>query len=182
MINIYGKGGHAKVVHAVIKQNEAAASIRFWSDVDFNNGIQGKWVVAIGDNLDRMKVVGLLGSVEFITVISNTAIVSNCKISEGSQLLQGCVVQTGTVIGKHCILNTAASVDHDCILNDFSFIGPNATLCGGVNIGAGSFVGAGAVILPNITIGKNVIVGAVAVVTKNIHDDVVITGNPARQL
>ena len=80
----------------------------------------------------------------------------------------------------HCIVNTASSIDHDCILEDFTFIGPNATLCGGVEIGECSFIGAGSVILPYIKIGKNCIIGAGSVVTKNIPDNSTAYGNPAK--
>ena len=57
---------------------------------------------------------------------------------------------------------------------------PNATLCGGVQIGDETFIGAGVVVLPQIKIGKRVIVGAGTVVTKNIPDGVTVVGNPGK--
>lgn len=178
MINIYGKGGHAKVVNSVIKFPK---KVIYWNDDDYNNNIKGYWIIAIGNNQSRKKIAEKLGDAEYLTVISETAITSgNSEINQGSQILHGAVIQIGTKIGKHCIVNTAASIDHDCILEDFSFIGPNATLCGGVEIGEGSFIGAGAVILPYIKIGKNCMIGAGSVVTKDIPNNSTAYGNPAK--
>ena len=153
----------------------------YWNDDDYNNKIKGDWVIAIGNNQNRKKIVEKLGNVNYLTVISDTAIISgNSEINEESQILHGSVIQIGTKIGKHCIVNTSASIDHDCILEDFAFVGPNATLCGGVEIGEGSFIGAGAVILPYIKIGKNCMIGAGSVVTKDIPEGWTVYGNPAK--
>ena len=190
MINIYGKGGHANVLTSIL-QNVHPKQIKFWNDESYekevgdfdpyNNNIKGDWIIAIGNNKNRKKVAELLGNDCYITVTHNSAIVdANINPGEGSQILHGSVIQVGTKIGKHCIINTAASVDHDCVLGDFSFIGPNATLCGGVEIGEGTFIGAGAVVLPYIKIGKNCMIGAGSVVTKNLPDGITAYGNPVK--
>jgi sugar O-acyltransferase (sialic acid O-acetyltransferase NeuD family) len=190
MINIYGKGGHAKVIESVL-WNTHPKQITFWDDESYerevgefdpyNNNIKGNWVIAIGNNKSRKRIAELLGNGCYIIMIHNSAIVNrNINPGEGSQILHNSVVQTGTTIGKHCIINTAASIDHDCILGDFSFIGPNATLCGGVEIGEGTFIGAGAVILPYIKIGKNCMIGAGSIVTKNLPDGITAYGNPVK--
>jgi len=178
MTNIYGKGGHAKVVNSVIKFPK---KVMYWNDDDYNDRIKGYWIIAIGNNQNRKKIAEKLGNVEYLTVISETSIISgNSEIDQGSQILHGAVIQIGTKIGKHCIVNTAASIDHDCILEDFTFVGPNATLCGGVKIGEGSFIGAGATILPYVKIGKNCMIGAGSVVTKDMPDNITAYGNPAK--
>ena len=178
MTNIYGKGGHAKVVNSVIKFPK---KVMYWNDDDYNDNIKGYWIIAVGNNQNRKKIAEKLGYVEYLTVISETAIISgNSNIDQGSQILHGAVIQIGTKIGKHCIVNTAASIDHDCILEDFTFVGPNATLCGEVYVGEGSFIGAGSVILPGIKIGKNCMIGAGSVVTKDIPNNVTVYGNPAK--
>lgn len=178
MINIYGKGGHARVVNSVLKYPK---KVMYWNDDDYNDSIKGHWVIAIGNNQNRKKVAEKLGDVNYLTVISDTAITSgNSDIEKGSQILHNAVIQIGTKIGKHCIVNTSASIDHDCILEDFTFVGPNATLCGKVHIGEESFIGAGSVILPGIKIGKNCMIGAGSVVTKDIPDNSIAYGNPAK--
>ena len=193
MINIYGNGGHAKVVSSLLYQthNLDPTQLKFWNDSSYekevgdfdpyNNNIEGKWLIAIGNNNSRKRIAELLGNDCYITVIDKSAILDrNITPGTGSQILHNSTIQIGTKIGKHCIINTAASIDHDCILGDFSFIGPNATLCGGVEIGEGTFIGAGAVILPYIKIGKNCMIGAGSVVTKNLPDEITAYGNPVK--
>ena len=189
MINIYGKGGHASVINSVLC-NSHTKQIRFWDDRSYEkevddsnlyNNIEGYWIIAIGDNKARKRIAELLGNDCYFTLIHESVIIDkNINLGTGSQILHGSVIQVGTTIGKHCIINTAASVDHDCVLEDFSFIGPNATLCGGVEIGEGTFIGAGAVVLPHVKIGKNCIIGAGSVVTKNLPNGITAYGNPAK--
>jgi len=187
MINIYGKGGHAYVIKKALESNPSKYfKVYMFNDDDYDSSPlmhdiinMDPWIIGIGNNKDRKKISKKLKGKKFTTVIHHSAI---CDIDpgEGSQIMMGSVVQVGTKIGKHCIINTAASVDHDCILEDFTFIGPNATLCGGVEIGEGTFIGAGAVVLPYIKIGKNCMIGAGAVVTKDIPSDSLAYGNPAK--
>jgi len=178
MINIYGKGGHAKVVESTITLEQC----KFFNDDDYDPSYKGLWIIGIGNNKNRKRVAKeVLKDKEFITIMSvNSVYDPSIDPGEGTQIMAGAVIQIDTTIGKHCIINTAASVDHDCILGDFTFIGPNVTLCGGVEIGECSFIGAGAVVLPYIKIGKNCMIGAGSVVTKDIPDDVTAYGNPAK--
>jgi len=180
MINIYGKGGHAKVVASALIST-IDYGIKFFNDDDYDPNRLGTWLIAIGNNYDRKRIANKLAGHEFGIIIADNA---NCDLNinpgEGTQILQSATVQVGTKIGKHCIINTAASIDHDCILSDFSFIGPNVTLCGGVEIGECSFIGAGSVILPYIKIGKNCMIGAGSVVTKDIPNNTTAYGNPAK--
>jgi len=179
MINIYGKGGHARVVNSVL-WNRHPNQINFYNDEDFNLQ-EGNWIIAIGNNTARKRIAEeVLGEIDYLTIIAESALVYDSDIGEGTQILHRAVVQVGTKIGRHCIINTSSSIDHDCILGDFSFIGPNATLCGGVEIGEGTFIGAGATILPYIKIGKNCMIGAGSVVTKNMPDNIMAYGNPAK--
>ena len=179
MINIYGKGGHAKVVKSVISSWCVSS---FFNDDDYDESTKGPWVVGIGNNKSRKRIVEeVLKNKEFITIMSATCICDDSIIiGEGSQIMAGAIIQVDTVIGDHCIINTAASVDHDCFIDSYVHIAPNSTLCGGVNVGECSFIGAGSVILPYIKIGKNCIIGAGSVVTKDIPDNSIAYGNPAK--
>lgn len=182
MINIYGKGGHARVVKYALDTHPQKVRIPYmYNDDDYDSTLTDPWVIAIGDNKSRKLIANKLkaDNKKFTTVIHHTAI-GDINPGEGSQIMMGSVVQVGTKIGKHCIINTSASIDHDCVLEDFTFIGPNATILGGVKIGEGSYIGGGAIVLPYIKIGKNCMIGAGAVVTKDIPDDSLAYGNPAK--
>ena len=178
MINIYGKGDHAKVVSSAIRLQQ----FKFYDDSDYNPLVEGLWVIGIGNNKTRKRIAEeVLRGKRFISTFSANSIChSSSNIGGGTQVMAGAVIQMGCKIGSHSIINTAASVDHDCELGKYSFIGPNATLCGGVSVGECSFIGAGATVLPYIKIGKNCMIGAGSVVTKDIPDNVTAYGSPAK--
>lgn len=49
-----------------------------------------------------------------------------------------------------------------------------------VRIKKGSWIGANAIILPGVEIGENCVIGAGAIVTKSVPDHVIAVGNPAK--
>lgn len=51
-----------------------------------------------------------------------------------------------------------------------------------VRIGPGAFIGARAMLLPGVQVGKGAFVAAGSVVTRSVPDDMVVGGNPAREL
>lgn len=51
-----------------------------------------------------------------------------------------------------------------------------------IRVGSHVFIGINAIILPGVEIGDQVIVGAGAVVTKSVPAGVIVAGNPARQI
>ena len=96
--------------------------------------------------------------------------------------MAGVAIEADTLIGKHCIINTFSSINHECRIGDFVHISPNATLCGGVEVGEGSWIGAGAVVIQGIKIGKNCMIGAGAVVIRDVPDGTTVAGNPAKRI
>ncbi|MCH9009855.1 MAG: acetyltransferase, partial [Chloroflexi bacterium] len=89
------------------------------------------------------------------------------------------VINSKAVIGDGCICNTGSIVEHECELGDYVHLGPSATLCGNVKVGAGTLIGANSVVSPGIIIGSNVIIGAGSVVVSNIRDGKMVAGNPS---
>ncbi|MEO9021794.1 MAG: acetyltransferase [Ginsengibacter sp.] len=191
---IYGASGHAKVIIEMLENNGVDIQGLYDDDpskkllLDYRvthdrlflqyEGI--KWVIGIGENSVRKKIVenNLLG---YGVIIDKTAYVSKrAVIGEGSVVMPGVSVNSTSIIGKHAIVNTNASIDHDCVVEDYVHISPNAVLCGGVKIGEGSHVGAGATIIPGITIGKWCTIGAGSVIIRDVGDSMKVVGNPGR--
>jgi sugar O-acyltransferase (sialic acid O-acetyltransferase NeuD family) len=191
---IYGAGGHAKVVMAILSACGEAASCIFddnWhSTGNVGDHIPGAYdpllmdgerlIVAMGNNLDRRRIAGRVRHL-FGNAIHPTALVdSSVQLGWGVVVVHRAVVQAGSRVGNHVIVNTGATVDHDCILGDFAHIGPGAILCGGVRVGECTLIGAGSVVIPQVSIGKECVIGAGAVVINDVPDYSRVAGNPAR--
>lgn len=192
VINIYGAGGHAKVVAEIIRSCGDRVGEVYYDipPMQYIDGVlpanvsdvtpRGPMVIAIGLNEARKRISGLY-DLEYRRVIHPSAIISpSVLIDEGSVVMAGAIVNVDTRLGRHCIINTSASVDHDCVISDFVHIAPHVAVCGNTRIGEGSFIGAGSVIIDGITIGRNCMIGAGSVVVSDIPDNTVAYGNPCR--
>jgi maltose O-acetyltransferase len=110
-------------------------------------------------------------------------------------------IKQGLVIGKNCSIQKGVIFDYSHSWH--IFIGNNVTIAPGARIIAHDastkrhlnytrigkiiindnvFIGAGSIILPGVTIGKNSIIGAGSVVTKHVQENVVVAGNPAKEI
>lgn len=191
---IYGASGHGKVIIEVL-ENCGKKIISLFDDDQGKKNLLNyqvtndptalknpslQWIIGIGNNLIRKKIVESHSLNYGIAIDSSARISKRTKISEGTVIMPGVSVNSSTYIGKHVILNTNSSIDHDCEIFDFVHISPNATLCGGVSVGEGSHVGAGAVVIPGVNIGKWCTIGAGAVIIKDVPDFSTVVGNPGR--
>jgi sugar O-acyltransferase (sialic acid O-acetyltransferase NeuD family) len=196
-LNVFGVGGHSKVVIHAAK----LAGITIFNLFDDNprthntelcsfkvigsivDSIRGNAIIAIGDNKIRRKISIIFPQENWQTVIHPSAIISNdVLIGEGSVIMAGAIIQPGTTIGKHCIINTGACIDHDCVIGDFVHISPNCSLAGGVSVGDGTFIGIGTSIIPNKTIGSWTNVGAGSVIITDQPDNCTTLGVPAKPI
>lgn len=188
-INLYGAGGHAKVIIDILR--ETAKDIVVYDDdktlselLNFpiiHDRIDNPIIISIGSNTIRKKVVGKLEDAIYTSAISErTTLSQNVEVGEGTVVMQGCVIQSSTTIGNHVIVNTGSTIDHDCIIEDFVHIAPGCNLCGAVEIAEGTLIGAGSVIIPGVKIGKWSVIGAGSVVVNDIPDNVTAVGNPCR--
>ena len=191
---IYGASGHAKVIIEMLEQHGVDVRDIYDDDPEkrllFNfivthdksilekKGV--KWIIGIGINATRKKVVEN-NQLSYGIVIDKTAFVSKrAQIETGTVIMPGVSINSSSLIGQHAIVNTNASIDHDCLLEDYVHISPNVALCGGVNIGEGSHIGAGSVVIPGIKIGKWCTIGAGTVIIRDVPDNATFFGNPGR--
>lgn len=144
-----------------------------------------QYFISIGDNVIREKVYLLLTEKlpRPVNAIHPSAVISpSVKMQDGIMVAAGAVINPLSTIGTGAICNTSCSVDHECVVGEFAHIGPGAILCGNVRVGRRSFVGAGAVVRQGITIGDNAVIGAGCVVVKDVPDNMIMIGNPQKEL
>ena len=139
--------------------------------------------IAIGDNLARSKLSGLLLGANIPALVHAKAHVSpSATIGAGSLICAGAIVQAAASVGRHAIVNSQALIEHDVEVADFCHIAPGVRLGGAAKIESGAFVGIGAVVLPGIVIGERAIVGAGSVVIRDVERAATVVGNPARRI
>lgn len=105
------------------------------------------------------------------------------KIGEKFQMEKGCNLDTPFAwlieIGNNVTLASRVYIlAHDASTKKLF----NYSKVGRVIIEDNVFVGAHSIILPNVRIGKNSIIGANSVVTKSVKENVVVAGNPAKEI
>ncbi|MCU5668419.1 acetyltransferase [Bacillus cereus] len=201
-IAIIGAGGHGKVIIDMIRANHIYKVVAVFDDkyktLNQKLGVyygpivslnlikeisDCKFVIAIGNNAVRQKIVKQLGlkREQYGTIIHPTATISeSVTIGFGTVIMPNAVINADTIIGDHVIINTAAVVEHDNSIGNFVHISPNATLTGTVLINEGTQIGAGATIIPSKQIGKWCIIGAGSVVIQDIPSLCKAVGSPAR--
>lgn len=118
---------------------------------------------------------------------SNSIILDQVIIDEGSILCHFTQLTSNIKIGKQFQANIYSYVAHDCIIGDYVTFAPNVKCNGNVHIGNHVYIGTGAIIKQGtpkrpLIIGEGAVVGMGAVVTKSVPPGVTVIGNPARPL
>jgi len=165
-------------------------SVSYWeNDEDFikekEKYIKTKLVIVPDDPFVRKRLFLRYAQegFQFESIISSMCRISpSAIIGEGCYVQNGCNISSDVVLGNGVRLNTNANVMHDCYIGNYTTIAPNAVVLGKCRIGECSYIGANATILPNIMVGDNAMIGAGSVVTSDVENNVVVIGNPARNL
>jgi len=191
---LFGASGHCKVVVDILHSNKESVTailddqpkieqllhIPVMPSSNFSFDKASKFIVSIGDNASRKRIVERIHS-DYYSAIHSQAIISDfATIGQGSVVMAAAVINAGATVGQHCIINTAAILEHDCVVEDYVHLSPNAAIAGGVQVGEGSHIGIGATVIQGITIGKWVTIGAGAVIISNVPDYATVVGNPGR--
>lgn len=193
-IYLFGASGHCKVIIDILQFNKQTitAIIDDVPKMDqiftipviysgaFVKELGQKFIISIGDNSIRKKIVHRIGS-DYHIALHPTAVISEFStIGAGSVIMAGAIINADAVVGQHCIINTAAVIEHDCKIDNFVHVSPNAALAGGVTVGEGTHIGIGAIVIQGIKIGKWATIGAGTILIKDVPDYAVVVGNPGK--
>lgn len=201
---ILGAGGHGAVVAEAAIVSKKWESVRFLDDrVSVAQTVVGcpvigtisqwqdlvgedhEFVVAIGDNHQRDKLIAAIGGRGGAlpsVAHPNSVISSSAVLEPGVVICAGAVINARAKIGRGSIVNTCASIDHDCVIGDAAHISPGANIAGGATIGARTWIGIGAVVKEGICIGEDCVAGAGAAVISNVAAGQTVAGVPATPL
>lgn len=117
------------------------------------------------------------------TLIHPTACVAdNVTIGRGTVIMSHVTAQPGTRIGNFVSIRAGANLGHDTLLENFSYVGPNATMCGRSELGQGASLGPNAVLLDGVRVEQFCIIGIGSAVTKPYPPYNILLGNPASPL
>lgn len=118
-----------------------------------------------------------------VTLIHPSAcIAEGVSVGAGSLVASHVTCQPGATIGRHVSVRAGASLGHDVRLDSFSYVGPNATLCGRARLGQGSHAGPNSVVTDGVVLGAYSVLGAGAVALRDTDEKSVWLGNPARKV
>ena len=195
---IIGAGGYGKVIADIIRKSgdtvECFLDEAYTVDTDFyGSKLLGKtekykdflncyFIVAIGNNKIREKIVNMLDCKWYTAVHPSAQISDSVKIGEGTCVMANSVINADAVIGNHSIVNTGSIIEHDCKIGDFCHISPSATVCGVTTVGKSVWIGAGATVKNVLTICDNTIIGVGAAVVNDITEGGTYVGVPAKKI
>lgn len=210
LIGVYGASGFGKEVMPLVRQQfpilgkddfifiddgRAGTHLNGYSVLSYTDFIKqpvsNKLVtIAIANSSVREKLVTQLNqdNIQHLSIqASNTVVLDEVEIGEGSLLCPFTCLTSNIKIGKFFHANIYSYVAHDCVIGDYVTFAPGVKCNGNIHIEDHAYIGTGAIIKQGtpdkpLVIGKGAVIGMGAVVTKSIPSGVTVVGNPARIL
>ena len=210
LIGVYGASGFGKEVMPLVRQQFptlAKENFIFIDDGKVGTHLNGYSVltytdfikqpvsnklvtIAIANSSVREKLVTQLNqdNIQHLSIqASNTVLLDEVEIGEGSLLCPFTCLTSNIKIGKFFHANIYSYVAHDCVIGDYVTFAPGVKCNGNIHIGDHAYIGTGAIIKQGtpdkpLVIGKGAVIGMGAVVTKSVPAGVTVVGNPARIL
>ncbi len=138
---------------------------------------------AIGDNAARQRLASaaeLLGW-KPATVIHPSALVADtASVLAGTYVGPGSIVSNNARIGEHVIINMHVSVGHDVVVGDYCQLSPGSRISGFCHMEDLAFLGSNAVLMPGTQVGRGAVVGACSLARGQIEPHTTVCGVPAR--
>ena len=210
LIGVYGASGFGKEVMPLVRQQfpilgkddfifiddgRAGTHLNGYSVLSYTDFIKqpvsNKLVtIAIANSSVREKLVTQLNqdNIQHLSIqASNTVVLDEVEIGEGSLLCPFTCLTSNIKIGKFFHANIYSYVAHDCVIGDYVTFAPGVKCNGNIHIEDHAYIGTGAIIKQGtpdkpLVIGKGAVIGMGAVVTKSVPAGVTVVGNPARIL
>lgn len=193
-IVIFGAGGMAQTVHALLRHHASGTVAAFTVDGAYIKSAQFDGLpvvpfdtltarfppdrydllIAIGQadrNRARARVfeAALAAGYALRSYIDpGTRVYDSNKIGRGCLIFDGISLQPFAEIGDNVVVRPLAYIGHHAVIESHAFVAPHAALLGYSRIGAFSFVGAHATVSSRVQIGAGCVIGAGAVVTQDL--------------
>ena len=180
---------HPSVIVAPGAHIEAGAHIGQGTRIGTNAVVGGN--VVIGRNCQLLSGV-IVGDAGFGFERDETGVplrfpqIGRVVIGDGVVLGTGTVVARGalmdTVLGDDVKTDNLVHIAHNCQVGARTMLAACAEVSGSVHIGSDVWIGPNASLMNGIQLGSESFVGLGAVVTKDVPESAIVAGNPARIL
>lgn len=119
----------------------------------------------------------------FPNIIDPSAVIAkNVQLGAGVFVGKRTVVNSEVTIADMAIINTGSIIEHECYIGQFAHVAVSATLCGGVKLEEGVFIGSNATVIQGVEIGMNSIIGAGTLVLNDVSPNSTVVGIPGGYL
>lgn len=145
-----------------------------------------EYIVAVGSPRVRQLLFefGMQNGGTPFSAVSSLSFIStlNVQLGKGLNIMHRAHIFPEVILEDGVLINAGSYIHHNVRIGQFSEIGPQSVLAGGVTVGKQVQIGAGCIVRPNIHICDNVVVGAGTVVYQNINEPGTYVGSSIRKL